>query len=135
MAKLKVLALVLAAFCFSQCSALDTNNRYLKVNNQTSEPPVDYEKLIAGTWKCVGHEIYVTFKDETITVDYSSDGGRKFIEPYKFKDERTLEVGRYPEHLIIVRYTDDEIGFRPEGNKLRVDIEMIYACRFVRPLK
>jgi hypothetical protein len=135
MAKLKVLILVLAALCFSQCSVPNTNNGNLRVDNQTSNPPVDYKKLIAGTWKCVGHEIYVTFKDETITVDYSRDGGRKFTVAYKFKDERTLEVGRYPENLIIVRYTDDEIGFRPEGDELRADIDMIYFCRFVRPLK
>lgn len=133
MARLKALILVLAAFCFSQCSAPKTNNRDLSVNRQTSNPPVDYQKLIAGTWKCVGHKIYVTFNDGTITVDYSLEGGRKFTEPYKFKDERTLEVSRYPENLIIVRYTDDEIGFRPEGDKLRADIEMIYACSFVRP--
>jgi hypothetical protein len=133
--KLKALILLLAVFCLSQCSAPDANKRYLSVNNQTSSSPVDYQKLIAGTWKCVGHEIYVTFKEGIMTVDYSREGGGKFTSPYKFKDESTLEVSRYPENLIIVKYTDDEIGFRLEGRELRADIEMIYACRFVRPMQ
>ena len=133
--KLKALSLVLAAFCFSQCSAPNSNKSYVSVSNRISNPPADYKKLIAGTWKCVGHEMYLTFNDGTITVDYSLEGGRKFTDPYKFKSESTLEVSRYPENLIIVRYTDDEISFRPEGDDLRADIDMIYFCRFVRPTK
>ncbi|HEV7396011.1 MAG TPA: hypothetical protein VGN86_05835, partial [Pyrinomonadaceae bacterium] len=45
---------------------------------------------------------------------------------------RTIEASRYPEHLIIQRHSDKEIEFRPEGDRLRKDIEMIYVCKFTR---
>jgi hypothetical protein len=76
--------------------------------------------------------MYLTFDGGTLTESYSPSGGKKVESPYKFRDDHTLEVSRYPEHLVIQRYTDDEIGFRPEGDDLRREIKLIYDCRFVR---
>ena len=76
--------------------------------------------------------MYLTFDDGTFTESYSSSGEKKFESSYRFRDDRTLEISRYPEHLVIQRYTDDEIGFGHEGTDLRREVRLIYDCRFVR---
>jgi hypothetical protein len=142
MSRIKVLIIILSTVVASQCSA--SNNSQLSSNlDQNSSSPIDYKSLILGKWEGRasyvsgdGHLVmFVTFNEGNLTVDYSPSGGGKFIAPYKFKDERTIESSRYPENLVIVRYGDKVIGFRPEGDKLREDIEMIYECRFEKPVQ
>lgn len=132
MAKLNMLFLILVLSLLSQCSTLDTNQQYSNATNQDSTPAIDYKKLIAGSWKCEESEIYVSFNDGTMTVDYSTPRRKERKFPYKFKNESTLEVSNYPDNLVIEKYTDDAIGFRPDGHEPKESIDMLYLCRFVR---
>jgi hypothetical protein len=102
-------------------------------------------KLIVGTWE--GREpivtrvkgqkyidasvMYLTFgRDGTAVIDYSPGGGKKFVVPYKFKDERTIMDSHHPENLIIREEGDGAISFYPEGNRMRESIDMIYVYKF-----
>jgi hypothetical protein len=137
MTRIKVLIIILVTVAASQCSA-SNNSRSISNFNQNSSSPVDYKSLILGKWEgrasYVGGDghlvMFVTFDENNLTVDYSPSGGGKFTALYKFRDESTIESSHYPENLVIVRYSNNVIGFRPEGDKLREDIEMIYECRF-----
>jgi hypothetical protein len=127
---------------FSQCSG-STSSHQASNTNRGPDSSADYRNWLVGTWEGRTYDngrddqlvMYVIFKDNNLTVDYSPRGGATFTEPYRFIDGRTIEAGRYPEKLIVERRSDDEIRFRPEGERLRVDIEMIYACRFIRVVK
>ena len=142
MTNLKLLTFVLISLGMAQCST-STPTRQISNTNQNPPSPADYQSFILGTWEGRAYYngqdnqlvMYVTFKDNHLTVDYSPAGGAKFTEPYRFKDERTIEASRYPEHLIIEKHSQDEIRFRPEGSKLREDVEVIYACKFARTMK
>jgi hypothetical protein len=111
----------------------------------TSSVSSKYAKLIVGTWegrestvtRVEGREyvstsvMYLTFNnDGTAIIDYSPSGGKKFVVPYKFKDEKTIIDNLHPENLIINEGSDGTISFSPEGNRMRVEIDMIYEYKF-----
>ena len=135
-ANLKIVVVVLALLVFAQCAASNAP-RFVSNGNRYSDVSVDYRDLMPGTWAgrdCSGDgnrlEMYVTFKDNDLTVDYSPSGGAKISIPYRFRDGRTIETSRYPENLVIVSHGDKVIGFRPQGKDLREDIDIIYVCQF-----
>lgn len=116
----------LAAFTFC------TNRNSVAPNSNQSS---NYRDLIIGSWE--GRDrasgMFLTFKtDGTAVIDYTPNGGEKFELSYKFKDDRTIEISLYPENLIVKKWSDNEISFRPEGDKLRKDISMVYIYRFKR---
>jgi hypothetical protein len=135
-ASLKILASVLIALSLSQCATLNPDLR--KLESQPAVSVINYKDLTTGTWEgWLDHKplMRLTFnEDSTMTVEYLSYGG-KFTVPYKLKNEGIIETSHFPENLIITKHTDDEFSFRPEGNRLRKDINVIYVCRFVRPMK
>ncbi|MDT4969286.1 MAG: hypothetical protein QOJ64_4023 [Acidobacteriota bacterium] len=135
-ASLKFVVVVLALLVFAQCSSSNSSN-FVPNGNRYSEVSVDYRDLMPGTWEGRDYsgdgnrlEMYVRFKDNDLTVDYSPSGGANFTIPYRFHDGRTIETSRYPENLIIVSHGDKVIGFRPQGNDLREDMDIIYVYQF-----
>ena len=128
MIRISILAMIAAGAWLNMCSTSSSNP-------QEPSERVDYQELLVGSW--VGHDDFgqmnVLFgTDGWAEIDYSPAGGKRFRLPYSFKDERTIEISLYPENLIIERVNNNEILFRPEGNRVRVDIDRIYTCRFTR---
>ncbi len=101
----------------------------------------NYSSFVPGTWAGYAQTsagqgkdlvMYVSFRDGILTVDYSPRGGVKRTAPYSFRNGRTIETSLYPENLIIDALPGGRLRFRPEGEKVRVFIEMIYQCDFAR---
>ncbi|MBI4752147.1 MAG: hypothetical protein HY774_26975 [Acidobacteria bacterium] len=151
MLKIKLASLGLFIICFCHCSAPPPPASPPPPPAKPVSPvppvaqsvpakpaqPVDYKKLILGTWEGVFDgkvEISVTFqKNNTAIVDYSmgSFGGKK-SEPlaYSFKDDRTIILKNYPENLVIHSNGPDELVFEPEI--VRQDKALIYICVYKR---
>jgi hypothetical protein len=139
---MKCLKLFLAGLVLSfqlQCSNVNSGHS-AENTNRTSETFTDYKTFILGTWDCdysyngVPSKMFVTFKSDNM-IESDSTVNKESIEPYKFKNENTVQVSRYPDNLIIERVSDNQLRFKPEGDKLRKDLEIIYSCSFMRVAK
>jgi hypothetical protein len=135
---MKFLKLLLAGLALSlplQCSTLNSEPLVTNINRQ-SEPFTDYKTFILGTWECDFRnnnfisKMSVTFKNDNMTEEYPLES-KKYTVPYKFKGEKTIQVSRYPNNLIIERVSDNQLHFKPEAD-IREDIEIIYECSFIR---
>lgn len=88
-----------------QCSVVNSGRSAANINRK-SEPLIDYKTFILGTWECdfrdnnFNSKMFVTFKNDVMTESYSTDN-KKYNEPYKFINENTIQVSRYPDNLII----------------------------------
>ncbi len=140
MGNLKFILFAVSLFLLIQCKPSDSNLHVSKTNEE-SAPSVNYSNLIIGTWEGespysntpnVPTKMYVTFKDGNMTVESSLSDGRKHTVPYKFKDERTIQASGYEDNLIIEKISDNQISFKPEGDRMRVDFLIIYTCLFSR---
>jgi hypothetical protein len=75
----------------------------------------------------------VTFNaDNSAVFDYTPSGGQKLNTNYSFTSDGTIADGIHPENLIVDAEDIDHLRFRPEGKRLREDIDALYVCKFKR---